>query len=127
MLFSLQGSVECRLLTSVFYEFGKNLATQCPYSGPHQAKESNDFFTVAFHEFVKLFPNLHLDNDEFASQKIQIGTTISESGTSKSVTFIAFTRLHARNGFVASRKTKIRVYGLEAGKLRKNISWVGKS
>ena len=87
----LQGSVECRLLTSVFYEFGKFVSAQCPFYVKEDAQLANGYFIKAFQEFILLFPNLRLNDEEFASTKIE-----SES---YSYSYLAFARLNARNGF----------------------------
>ena len=93
----LQGTVESRLLTSVFYDFGKSLASSCPYAVDHML--ADDFFMTAFREFIDLFPNLRLCDESFASQRIQTG-----SNKSAWKTYLAFVRLHARNGFKKSYK-----------------------
>ena len=98
-----QGSVECRLLTSVFYDFGKALSSTCPYSLDANPKLANDFLLEAFQLFIKQFPNLRLFDDEFASQKIETGST--------KYTYQAFARLHARNGFKQGFKIMAKIHG----------------
>ena len=88
---SVQGSVECRLLASVFYDFGKSLAALCPHSQEPSSNSANEFFMSAFQQFISSFPNLRLSDDSFASQKIETGCT--------RFTYLAYARLHARNGF----------------------------
>ena len=52
---------------------------------------ANNFFMSEFEKFIKIFPNLRLHDDSFASRKIESGYT--------KYTYVAFVRLHARNGF----------------------------
>jgi len=77
----------------VFYEFGKSLSALCPHALDGAARAANQFFMSGFQEFIGYFPNLRLTDDSFASQKILTGS----DGSTK--TFLAFVRVHARNGF----------------------------
>ena len=104
LIFSaLQGSIECRLLTSVFYDFGKSLSSICPHSLDLDPKTANDYFMAAFQQFIDCFPNLRLNDERVASQKI-------ETGSSK-FTFLAYARLHARNGFKHKQKARSKQNG----------------
>ena len=48
----------------------------------------------AFEEFIHCFPNLRLNDERFASQKIATGSSKLQRRS-----FLAFARLNARNGF----------------------------
>ena len=53
-----------------------------------------DYLKSSLEQFISLFPNLRLDDEKFASQKVDIG-----SQKSSCKTFLAFVRQQARNGF----------------------------
>lgn len=91
-----KGSVECRLLSSVFYDFGKELKKKCPQ--PHDLKnpKTRNFFMTSVTEFMNQFPNLQLNcpNSLISEMKIEVGGSKIRRYTPE-----AFVRVNARNGF----------------------------
>ena len=95
-----QGSVESRLLTSVFYDFGKSLSGyQSSAPGP-DPKSANDYFMAAFRQFIDSLPNLRLNDRSFASQEIETG--------SRKFSFLTYARMSARNGFHYGMKARLK-------------------
>ena len=91
-----KGSVENRLLTSVFYDFGKLAFEQCPtgYSLDLNDCHTKNYFQSCLNFFAELFPNFDFRNPQscIADCKIEVG-----NGTM--VLPLAYIRRAARNGF----------------------------
>lgn len=85
-----KGSIEFRLLTSVFYDKGKEIGQKCPFP-PDQKMQTRMFFERNFKSFLQTFPELVCDSE--LSKKAFI-----EYGNAK-YTVEAFMRINARNGF----------------------------
>ena len=91
-----KGSVENRLLTSVFYDFGKRASEQCPsgYSLDLNDYNTKYYFQSCLNDFAELFPNFDFGNPQsrLADCKIVVG-----NGTLLNP--LAYLRSAARNGF----------------------------
>jgi len=85
-----KGNIEFRLLTSVFYDKGKEIGQKCPFPSD-QKMQTKMFFERNFKSFLQTFPELVCDSD--LSKKAFI-----EYGNAK-YTVEAFMRINARNGF----------------------------
>ena len=93
----IQANVECKLLTSIFYDLGKGLAENCPYPLDIKHEATGRYFMKALDCFLLTFPTL----DAFVkSTKLRI-----ENGTNN-LSCLAFLRMHARNGFTKIVKTR---------------------
>ena len=88
-----QGTLECKLLSSVYYDLGKKLAETHPML--NDSYSTSKHFLNAVDGFSVNFPNLHVFtlNSNF---KIPIG--------SRNYSCLAFLRMNARNG-AKSKKT----------------------
>lgn len=78
----------------VFYDFGKDLRQQCPYST--DSIQGQQLFRSKLNEFVELFPNLCLHNPK--TEKLKI-----EAGKSR-LSPIAFLTKNASNGFGSNKR-----------------------
>ena len=85
-----QGSVECRLLTSVFYDFGKEISQRCPSDPDLKNRETKAFFDRSVKQFLLEFPRLV---DEADARK-----ALLDHGSCR-VTLETFVKISARNGF----------------------------
>ena len=90
-LFSHQGNVECRLLTSVFYDFGKEICQKCPYPPDLKHPETKRYFDQSVKELMKNFP-------EFTKNPDLLKTPFIDHGAAK-VTLETFVKISSRNGF----------------------------
>ena len=89
--------MECKLLSSIFYDLGKNLAESCPFPPDAKNKATNEYFLKAVEEFLLSLPLLH----QFVySTKMRI-----INGTNN-LTCHAFVKMNARNGFIKILKSK---------------------
>ena len=89
--------MECKLLTSVFYDLGKGLAERNSLTPDIRNEETNNYFMKAVHEFLLTFPILN----GFATTsnfKVPIGTN--------KMSCLAFLRMNARSGFLNGLKGK---------------------
>ena len=99
--FLFKGSIECRLLTSVFYDFGKSVYWRCPYSKCLQNQETQDYLRSSLDNFLTMFPNLN-SNDPSSpvyGHKVTVG-----SGST--YTPYGFIKRAARNGFTFAHPNK---------------------
>ena len=81
-----QGSVESKLLSSVFYDLGKALAEKNQMSPDLKDDATNNYFLTAIDEFLLQFPIINY----FARKSKHKILTKS---------CLAFLRMNARNGF----------------------------
>ena len=93
-----QGSMECKLLSSVFYDLGKGLATSCPHPPDLKEDRTNEYFLRAVDEFLLSFPTLATFVQK-SDLRIQNGTN--------SLSCFAFLKMNSRNGFMMGTR-KIR-------------------
>jgi len=91
----LKGSPECKLISSVFYDFGKELRRRLFPAG-FQDPSTRDSFISLVNSFMDFFPNLRLNEpgSPISKLKIQVGGDRVRSYTPE-----AFLRVNARNGF----------------------------
>lgn len=94
----LKGTAESRLLTSVFYDFGRNLIESCPFSLDVKNNMTSTFLRDNVKRFLINFPNLQIDNPRSPVHecRIPVGALTLKPE--------AFLRMNARAGFVAASK-----------------------
>jgi hypothetical protein len=88
-----KGSVEFRIMTSLFYEFGRELSKVCPYEV--DCVQGKSFFSDNIDTFFKLFPNFRID--EYSHLRL--------SGKTPSM----FLKLNARNGFMREKRKALQL------------------
>ena len=93
-----QGTVESRLLASIFYEQGKVIAQSCPYDKDWKNMRTREYVKQQMNEFLLNFPNLNIDSAPSKGLKILVGT-------GHCYTPMAFIRMHTRNGFMSKSKS----------------------
>ena len=101
-IFSFKGSVECRLLTSVFYDFGKSVYWNCPHSKSLQNEETKQHLRSSLDTFMEMFPNL--SSTDPSSPLYGYKVTVGSSGST--YTPYGFIRRAARNGFTFAQANK---------------------
>ena len=91
-----KGSVENRLLTSVFYDFGKLAFEQCPsgYSPDLNDFQTKNYFQSCLNFFAESFPNFDFRNPRSCVNDCKIIV-----GKDTTVNPLAYIRRAARNGF----------------------------
>ena len=91
-----KGSIECRLISSLFYDFGKELRRLCPFDLDFANPLHRDYFARHVDAFIARFPNLELHDPNSAVSRLKV-----EVGSNKRYTPQAYLRVNARNGFKA--------------------------
>ena len=92
-----QGSIECRLLTSVFYERGKEICQKCPFPTDLKNPQTKSYFEQSLKEFMLNFPRLIDDSELSKKAFIEYGNC--------NYTIETFVRINAKAGFkVIARK-----------------------
>ena len=93
-----QGSIECRLLTSVFYDKGKEICQKCPFPSDLKNPQTKSFFEKSFKEFLLNFPRLTSDTELSKKAFIHYGNC--------KYTIDTFIRINAKAGFKVIAKKK---------------------
>ena len=93
MLF-LKGSVENRVLSSIFYEFGKTAFYECPHPPDLRNADTKMYLRNRVDQCLELFPNFNLTdpNSPLFRHKVTIGVD-------SNYTPLGYIRRAARNGF----------------------------
>lgn len=94
-----KGTMECRLISSLFYDFGKELKRLCPFDLDFQNTAHREYFAKHVEAFQERFPNLQLQDPDSAVSRLKV-----EVGSDKRYTPAAYLRVNARNGFKARVK-----------------------
>jgi len=94
-----KGTMECRLISSLFYDFGKELRRLCPIDLDFQNVAHREYFAKHVEAFQERFPNLLLQDPGSVVSRLKV-----EVGSDKRYTPAAYLRVNARNGFKAKLK-----------------------
>ena len=92
----LKGSVENRLLTSVFYDFGKSAFEQCPYARDLKNDETKSYLRSSLDNFLNWFPNLNWQDPDSPLYNYKVSVGVSNCST---YTPLGYIRRAVRNGF----------------------------
>ena len=85
--------MENKIFASVFYWYGKQLASICPIKSELLFKDPRvfDFFKIRTAEFFDQFPNLHVSFDEMEKSANETSPVTGSP--------LNFARINARSGF----------------------------